>query len=86
VKERGAWPLFAITQLTLDPFTGGVLRQENFTDYNLGRKIRSWTRFLHTGEALGWAGQTVAAMASFGGVVLVWTGLALACRRLLKKG
>lgn len=83
IKERGAQPRFAATQITLDPFTGAVLRRETFGDYNLGRKVRSWTRFLHTGEALGPVGQAVAGMASLGGVVLVWTGLALACRRFL---
>ena len=41
-----------------------------------------WLRFLHTGEALGWPGQLVAGIASLGGVMLVWTGLALAVRRL----
>jgi uncharacterized iron-regulated membrane protein len=81
IKERGARPRFASTQITLDPYSGAVLRRETFGDYNLGRKVRSWTRFLHTGEALGPVGQAVAGTASLGGVVLVWTGLALACRR-----
>jgi hypothetical protein len=38
-------------------------------------------RFTHTGEAFGWIGQTVAGIASFGGVMLVWTGGALVIRR-----
>ncbi len=83
IREKGAWPLFASTQLTLDPFTANVLRKETFADYNLGRKTRSWMRFLHTGEALGKPGQAVAGVASLGGVVLVWTGFALAFRRFL---
>jgi uncharacterized iron-regulated membrane protein len=40
-------------------------------------------RFLHTGEALGLAGQTVAGVVSLTSVVMVWTGLALAYRRLI---
>ena len=40
-------------------------------------------RFAHTGEVLGLAGQTVAGVVSAGGVVLVWTGIALALRRFL---
>ena len=40
-------------------------------------------RFAHTGEVLGLAGQTVAGLVSAGGVVLVWTGIALALRRFL---
>ena len=50
-------------------------------DYNAGFKVRRWTRFLHTGEALGPIGQAVAGSASLGGVFLVWTGLALAWGR-----
>jgi len=81
VVEEGQWPLFAATQLTLDPFTGAVLRKEGFGDYNLGRQVRSWTRFLHTGEALGFIGKAVVALASAGAVLLVYTGFALAWRR-----
>lgn len=83
VVEHGQWPLFATTQVTLDPFTGLLLRKESFSDYNLGRRVRSWTRFLHTGEALGILGKALAAAASAGAVLLVWTGFALAWRRLL---
>jgi uncharacterized iron-regulated membrane protein len=46
-----------------------------------GRRARSISRFLHTGEVLGLLGQTIAGLASLGGVVLVWTGLALTWRR-----
>lgn len=85
VKEHGAWPSFASVNLTLNPFTGEVLRKETFSDYNLGRKVRSWTRFLHTGEALGNAGQVVAGVASLLSLVLVWTGFALAWRRFFAR-
>lgn len=85
VKATGQWPLFASMQLSLDPFTGAVLRKEGFGDYNLGRQVRSWTRFLHTGEALGVVGKGVAGIASAMGALLVWTGFALAWRRFLNK-
>ncbi|KFA87516.1 PepSY-associated TM helix domain-containing protein [Archangium violaceum] len=81
IREQGGWPLFAAAQVSFDPFTGQVLRRETFADYNAGRKARTWLRFLHTGEALGWLGQLVAAIASLGGVLLVWTGFALSWRR-----
>ena len=83
IKANDGSPRFASTQLTLDPYTGNVLKREGYADYNAGRKVRSWTRFLHTGEALGPGGQAVAGAASLGGVVLVWTGFALAIRRFL---
>ncbi|HEX6736709.1 MAG TPA: PepSY domain-containing protein, partial [Vicinamibacteria bacterium] len=44
-------------------------------------RLRSWMRWIHTGEAGGWPGQAVAGLASAGGALLVWTGLALAWRR-----
>jgi uncharacterized iron-regulated membrane protein len=68
-------------QLTLARDTGEVVRWEPFSSYTLGRQLRSILRFAHTGEVAGLAGQTVAGIASAGGAVLVWTGLALAWRR-----
>ncbi|HZH75842.1 MAG TPA: PepSY-associated TM helix domain-containing protein [Archangium sp.] len=85
IKEQGGWPLFAATQLSFDPFTGQALRRETFADYNLGRQVRSWMRFLHTGEALGVFGQLIAALASLGGAFLVWTGFALSWRRFFPR-
>jgi len=85
VKERDPWPLFSTIQLTLNPYTGEVLRRETYQDQNAGRKVRSWTRFLHTGEALGLIGQGVAGLASLGALFLVWTGFALAWRRFFFK-
>ena len=67
--------------LTLDRRTGAVERWEPFSGYNLGRRARSWLRFVHTGEYYGAVGQTIAGIASAAGVMLVWTGLSLAWRR-----
>jgi uncharacterized iron-regulated membrane protein len=69
------------SQLTLDAKTGDVVRWEPFSSFNLGRRLRSWARFAHTGEAGGVLGQTIAALASAGASVLVCTGFALAWRR-----
>jgi uncharacterized iron-regulated membrane protein len=41
----------------------------------------SFIRYGHTGEVWGVAGQTVAAVTTLGGVILVWTGIALSLRR-----
>jgi uncharacterized iron-regulated membrane protein len=67
--------------VVVDRATGNVLEHEKFSGYERGRRWRMWLRFIHTGEALGIAGQTVAGVASLGGSVLVWTGLALTWRR-----
>ncbi len=72
------------SQLTLDRRTADVVRWEPFSSYNGGRRLRSWFRFLHTGEAGGLAGQSIAGIASAGAVMLVWTGIWLALRRLLR--
>ncbi len=81
LKESNRWPRTATTTLQIDPFTGGSLQVEAFEDLSGGRRLRTWTRFLHTGEALGWIGQAVAGLASLAGVVLAYTGLALSFRR-----
>lgn len=68
-------------QLTLDRKTGDETRWEPFSSYNSGRRLRTWIRFTHTGEAWGLAGQTAAALASLGACFLVWTGISMAFRR-----
>jgi uncharacterized iron-regulated membrane protein len=71
--------------LTLETRTGTVVRWEPFERQSLGRRLRSWTRFTHTGEYYGLIGQTLAGLVSSGAVVLVCTGLALAFRRFFGK-
>ncbi|QDE90769.1 peptidase [Myxococcus xanthus] len=85
LRETDAWPLFSSKQVSLNPFSGEVAKQETYADYNSGRKLRTWLRFLHTGEALGLWGQLVAAIASLGGVFLVYTGFALSWRRFFPR-
>jgi uncharacterized iron-regulated membrane protein len=67
--------------LLLDRATGSTLKWEPFESLSAGRRLRSWTRFIHTGEAYGLTGQTLAGVASLGGVLLVWTGISLSLRR-----
>jgi len=68
--------------LTLKRETGELIKWEPFSGNNAGRRLRSWIRFSHTGEAGGIAGETIAAIASLGAVFLVGTGISLAIRRL----
>jgi len=83
ISDARHWNRFARSQLTLDAATGDVVRWEPYSDTALGQKARGWLRFAHTGELGGLPGQLAAGIACAGGVVLVWTGLALACRRVL---
>jgi uncharacterized iron-regulated membrane protein len=66
--------------LTLDR-AGQVVKLERFSDGTRGRQWRILLRFTHTGEVLGWFGQTIAGIASLGACFLVYTGLALSWRR-----
>jgi uncharacterized iron-regulated membrane protein len=85
IREHGTWPRTATTNLTLDPFTGAVLRRTGYAELNAAQQVRAWTRFLHTGEAVGPFGQALAGLASLGGVFLVYTGFALSWRRFFRK-
>lgn len=70
------------TTLTLDRARSTVSREEPFQDLSAGRRLRSWLRFAHTGEIYGLPGQTIAGLATAGGAILTYTGIALALRRL----
>jgi len=65
----------------LDRDNGSVIRTEAFRDLDPGLRLRIWFRFVHTGEYYGFAGQTVAGIASAVSIILVWTGFALSIRR-----
>jgi uncharacterized iron-regulated membrane protein len=82
-EGNGGQPYLRHT-LTLDASTGGMETWAPFSSQTTGQKARSWIRFLHTGEALGLVGQTIAGLVSLTSVVMVWTGLALAWRRLVQ--
>ena len=85
LRETGSWPRTATTTLTLNPYTGETLSKAGYADLSTARQIRSWTRFLHTGQALGWWGQLVAGLACLGGCFLVYTGFALSWRRFFPR-
>lgn len=81
IRTADSWPRTANTTLSLNPFTGEILKRAGYAELNAAQQLRSWTRYLHTGEALGWPGQLVAGLASLGGCILVYTGFALAWHR-----
>ncbi len=70
--------------LVLDSSNGAIVEDLPFSSVSPGRKARSIMRFLHTGEVLGVAGQTVAGTVSLLSLFMIWTGLALAWRRLIQ--
>lgn len=70
------------SQLMIDPASGRLVEHQTYASQEPGRQARAWLRWIHTGEAGGVAGQLVATIATAASVVLVWTGIALALRRL----
>lgn len=74
------------TMLNLDVAQQTVQRSpENLSEQNLGRRLRMYSRYLHTGELFGLPGQVVAALSTLAAILLVWTGFALAWRRFFKR-
>lgn len=65
--------------------SGEAQAYETFSSYPRGKQWRFWVRWIHTGEAFGVWGQTLALVAALGAVFLVWTGLALAWRRFKRR-
>jgi uncharacterized iron-regulated membrane protein len=70
------------TQYFLNRDTGAIIKITSFADGSLGQRLHTFVRFGHTGEYGGLPGQVIAAIASLGGCLLVYTGLSLAIRRL----
>ncbi|MDF3057066.1 MAG: peptidase [Rariglobus sp.] len=85
VVEAGKNYVAASTVVVINAFTGDLLDRAGYPEQTTGRKARTWMRYLHTGQALGWIGQLVAALASLGGLLLVYTGFALAWRRFFSR-
>lgn len=73
------------SQLSLDPKTASVVKWEPFSEQNLGRKMRFWTKWLHTGQLFGIIGQALAGIAAVGAAMMVYTGFAMAWRRFFIK-
>jgi uncharacterized iron-regulated membrane protein len=70
--------------LSIDRSYGSLLSISGLSDRSPGAQTRSIIRFLHTGEVLGIWGQAVAGLVSLASLFMVWTGFALAYRRLIQ--
>ncbi|MCO4798168.1 MAG: PepSY domain-containing protein [Colwelliaceae bacterium] len=67
--------------LALDTINGTIIQEQRFEQLSNYQKVRSYIRFLHTGEAFGLIGQTLAGLASLIACLLVYTGIMLSWRR-----
>ena len=68
------------TTLVMDRATATVLGEDA---PGRASRARTWIRWLHTGEAFGFVGQTIAGIASLAGCFLVYTGWSLSWRRFV---
>jgi uncharacterized iron-regulated membrane protein len=81
--ERRA-PRQTVTLSARDASILDVSRPQGASMQSPGQRARSWFRLVHTGEQYGVIGQTLAGLASLAACLLVYTGLALAWRRLVR--
>ncbi len=72
------------SQLTIDSATGEIIKSQSYAEQNTGRKLRTFIRYLHTGEAVGFIGQIFAFFACLAAVLLIWTGFAMSWNRFFK--
>jgi len=70
--------------LTFDRISGEIVDIQSFADRTPASKVLSYFRWVHTGEAHGLIGQTIAGIVSALAVLMAWTGLALSYRRLIQ--
>ncbi len=70
--------------LTLDAASGAGRAWESFADDSPARRAQQFLRYAHTGEYWGLGGQLLAGCFSLAATLMVWTGLSLAVRRLLR--
>ncbi len=71
--------------LTLNRNTGEIICWEPFSSYNAGRRLRTWFRFSHTGEAFGIPGEALAALASASAAMLAFSGLTMSWMRFRRR-
>ncbi|MCM2679253.1 PepSY-associated TM helix domain-containing protein [Echinimonas agarilytica] len=67
--------------VALNTSNANVLETQSFEQLSDYRKVRSYIRFLHTGEIYGLVGQTLAGIASLLACLLVYTGIMLSWTR-----
>lgn len=72
------------TAVTFDIASGEINKTMTWADQPASRQLGAFLRFGHTGEFFGIIGQTVAGLASLATLISIFTGLALAWRRLIQ--
>jgi len=84
-KAPGWGPAFFPVVLQVHPYSGEILDTHSWDDLSRGTRLLAWNRWLHKGEAFGRVGQIIAGLACVVMLVLIYTGWALAIRRLSRR-
>jgi uncharacterized iron-regulated membrane protein len=84
IDEDGPAGLYAKSQLSFDAESGQESFWEPYESLPTARKVRATMHPVHTGEAGGFFGQVLVALATLVSIVLVWTGFAMSYRRFFK--
>lgn len=69
--------------LSINPYTGEIVKRLGWEQMTTQAKANQVMRRLHTGEFYGVIGQTIAGIVSLFACIMVYTGIALAWRRLI---
>jgi len=85
VTTGSEWPPFDSTLFALDPATGILSKRDEYASTAPEWRVRRWVRLLHSGDALGSPGRVVACLSCLAACLLVYTGYALALRRLFNR-
>jgi uncharacterized iron-regulated membrane protein len=75
-KGNGGEPQKSLS-VAVDPITGNIIQEQTFNQLSNYEQVRSYIRFIHTGEVFGLMGQTLAGLASLLACLLVYTGILL---------
>ncbi|WP_411828089.1 PepSY-associated TM helix domain-containing protein [Luteolibacter sp. AS25] len=68
-------------EIRVNSKSGEIEQIEDFSSLSTGRQARTWIRWIHTGEAGGMPGQTLAGLSAASTILLIWSGFALSWRR-----
>jgi uncharacterized iron-regulated membrane protein len=78
-------PESAADNYYIDQYSGEIIGSLTFADKNLGQRVRSTFKPVHTGSIYGWPSKIIAFLACFLGVTFPITGTIMWINRLRKK-
>lgn len=78
-----AGPSHAEERFVIHRETYALLSRSSFEEQSRGAQWVAWIRDIHTGQAGGLLGETLAVVGAGGLIVLVWTGVALSWQRFV---